>query len=133
MLFRSDASQGVEAQTLANAYLAIDAAAKATWEAHLGPARRRVGIAWAGRAAHSNDHNRSMPCAALLPLLALNAEIHCLQRDISGADREWLAGQIMAAYRSRSQVILDSVELSAMHAVRDADALIAELAKDTSQ
>ena len=43
--------------------------------------------------------------------------------------REWLAGQIMAAYRSRSQVILDSVELSAMHAVRDADALIAELAK----
>jgi hypothetical protein len=47
--------------------------------------------------------------------------------------REWLAGQIMAAYRSRSQVILDSVELSAMHAVRDADALIAELAKDTSQ
>ena len=58
---------------------------------------------------------------------------HATERWCGMTYREWLAGQIMAAYRSRSQVILDSVELSAMHAVRDADALIAELAKDTSQ
>src|SRR5439155_1088910 len=54
-------------------YIAISevkrAAARATL-AHAGAAPR-VGLCWAGSAAHGNDRNRSLPLAALAPLLAV--------------------------------------------------------------
>ena len=41
------------------------------WEARLGDGPRpRVGIAWAGRPDHTDDHNRSLELAALAPLLS---------------------------------------------------------------
>ena len=44
----------------------------ATWKARLDPiippGLRRVGIAWAGRPTHNNDHNRSLALAALAPI-----------------------------------------------------------------
>lgn len=42
------------------------------WRERLGPCKgRRIGIAWAGRPEHGNDHQRSLPKDALASLLAL--------------------------------------------------------------
>jgi tetratricopeptide (TPR) repeat protein len=53
-------------------YLQADAALAAQWRARLDrlapAAHRRIGLVWAGRPAHSNNHNRSMKLATLLPL-----------------------------------------------------------------
>jgi hypothetical protein len=54
----------------ADGYLRADPARIATWAERL-PNGRRVGLAWAGNALHSNDRRRSMPPAALAPLLAM--------------------------------------------------------------
>jgi tetratricopeptide (TPR) repeat protein len=47
----------------------------ARWKARLDhdipPGIRRVGIAWAGRPTHNNDHNRSLTLAAFAPIGAL--------------------------------------------------------------
>lgn len=56
----------------APAYLRADPAKAAAWRERLGSLAprglRRVGIAWAGRATHNNDLNRSATLAALAPL-----------------------------------------------------------------
>jgi hypothetical protein len=52
-----------------------DPALAAQWKARLDrdipPGLRRVGIAWAGRPTHNNDHNRSAKLAAFAPIGAL--------------------------------------------------------------
>ena len=50
-------------------YLQPDPARAAAWAAGL-PTGLRVGLAWAGNPAHSNDRRRSVPPEALAPLLA---------------------------------------------------------------
>ena len=55
---------------------------------HLGNDRRlRIGLAWSGNAQHSNDHNRSIPLAALRTLLDANASFVSLQKDPRPGDR----------------------------------------------
>ena len=53
-------------------YCAADPALAAQWKARLDrdipPRLRRVGIAWAGRPTHNNDHNRSVTLDAFAPL-----------------------------------------------------------------
>jgi hypothetical protein len=53
-------------------YLAADAERRAGWRQRLaaqGDARPKIGIVWAGNPAQRNDHRRSLPDAALAPLL----------------------------------------------------------------
>jgi len=66
--------------TLANVpadvpYLRVDAARQAAWTERLHtllPAgKRRIGLVWAGRPTHGNDHNRSMKLQQFSALLAL--------------------------------------------------------------
>jgi hypothetical protein len=56
----------------ASSYVRADPAAAAMWterlDALLPRGWRRIGIAWAGRPAHPNDDNRSIPLKALAPL-----------------------------------------------------------------
>lgn len=72
-------------------YLFAPADGLAQWQVRLGVSRRqRVGVVWSGRPEHKNDHNRSMSVQQLRPLLALNAEFHCLQKEFREADRALL-------------------------------------------
>ncbi len=56
-------------------YYAADPALAAQWKARLDrdipPGLRRVGIVWAGRPTHNNDHNRSVPLDAFAPVGAV--------------------------------------------------------------
>jgi tetratricopeptide (TPR) repeat protein len=51
-------------------YLVADPARVAQWRARL-PGGRKLGLAWGGNPAHSNDRRRSLPPAAVSRLLAL--------------------------------------------------------------
>jgi Flp pilus assembly protein TadD len=53
-------------------YLRPDPAEAVAWASRLGDdGRPRVGLVWAGNPEHANDRNRSLPVAALAPLLAV--------------------------------------------------------------
>jgi tetratricopeptide (TPR) repeat protein len=77
-------------------YLAVPEPAKAAWAkkdgiGRLGETKRlRVGLSWSGNPGHRNDHNRSLPFAALAPLLGADAEFHSLQKDYRPGDRDAL-------------------------------------------
>jgi tetratricopeptide (TPR) repeat protein len=58
---------------------------------HLGDdGKLRIGLAWSGNARHSNDHNRSIPLAALRSLLEVDARFVSLQKEPRPADRALL-------------------------------------------
>ncbi len=72
-------------------YLSADDKHLSRWQQRLGPtAKPRVGLTWAGRSGYANDYARSMSAENLTPLLEADCEFHCLQRDITAADRVWL-------------------------------------------
>ncbi len=60
------------------------------WAQRLGPRTQpRIGLVWSGNAAHSNDHNRSIPLAtvmAALPKGENSPQYVCLQKDIRDSD-----------------------------------------------
>jgi len=63
------------------------------WAARLQSlGRPRVGLAWQGNPRQLNDRNRSLPLAALEPVLKTGAAFVSLQRDYAPGDRERLAG-----------------------------------------
>jgi tetratricopeptide (TPR) repeat protein len=63
-------------------YLAPDEARLREWQARIaGPPARRVGLAWAGSPTHRYDRTRTIPAAALRPLIdAANARFYSLQK-----------------------------------------------------
>jgi tetratricopeptide (TPR) repeat protein len=69
-------------------YLYASASAIEQWDGRLPPRTRpRIGLAWAGNPAHSNDRNRSITLGAFLSLLdGAEATYVSLQRDIRAAD-----------------------------------------------
>ena len=72
-------------------YIKVDPMVPIVWSARLGSrrGRRRIGLVWAGRPDHHNDHNRSLPVEKITPWLDLGLEVHCLQKEIKYADRVW--------------------------------------------
>jgi tetratricopeptide (TPR) repeat protein len=62
------------------------------WAGLVAPWRRpRIGLVVSGNIDYGNDCNRSMPLAALAPLLDLPAEFVLLQKEIRDSDRPFLA------------------------------------------
>lgn len=76
------------------AYLHADPARTEAWQAKLGGriAAPRIGLAWSGNPGHANDRNRSLPLAALGPLLAFPAQFVSLQKEVRPADQSALGG-----------------------------------------
>jgi Glycosyltransferase family 9 (heptosyltransferase) len=108
-------------------YLHAAAEGVAKWNGRLGASGRpRIGIAWSGRPAHKNDHNRSIGLAAFLQVFAgIDATIVSLQREVRDGD--------LATLRERGDVIHFGEDLKDFS---DTAALIANLdlvvAVDTS-
>src|ERR1700694_1305780 len=78
-------------------YVSADPERIARWrprlEAFGGP---RVGLVWAGNAAHANDRNRSVPLALLRALWGADtARVVSLQRDLRAGDAEMLAAAVL--------------------------------------
>lgn len=53
--------------------------------------RLRTGLVWSGNPKHDNDHNRSIPLQALLPITNADAAFVSLQKELRGGDSALLA------------------------------------------
>ncbi len=102
-----------------DAYLSARLDRTQDWQRRLGPWRRmRIGLAWSGSAAHANDVNRSIPLAALAPLLErTDVEWHVIQRDIRDADRAFLDEQ--DGIVAHTDALTDFAETAALVAALD--------------
>ncbi|MET3131083.1 Flp pilus assembly protein TadD [Oxalobacteraceae bacterium GrIS 1.11] len=72
-------------------YLSADSARARAWQARLGRRDKpRIGIAWAGSAAHANDRRRSIALQQLLGLVSPQAQFVALQKELGPLDRTLL-------------------------------------------
>jgi tetratricopeptide (TPR) repeat protein len=68
-------------------YLHLDAASRAKWEARLAGGAPKIGFVWAGNPGHPRDHQRSIPIAALAPLLKVpGIRCYSLQKELRESD-----------------------------------------------
>ena len=68
-------------------YIQVDAARAQAFSQRLAGQGPLIGIAWAGRRAHHNDQNRSLPLARLAPLMRrAGGRFVSLQRDLRDGD-----------------------------------------------
>jgi len=73
-------------------YLRADPVRVEAWRQRLaGYPRPLIGLSWSGNPTHVNDHNRSMPLAALAPLFPSTGSFISLQTSMVDADREAFA------------------------------------------
>jgi len=73
-------------------YLHADPARVAAWGARLGPRRLpRIGLAWSGNPARSNDRKRSIPLQQFLPMVQGPFEFVSIQKDLRETDMPVLA------------------------------------------
>jgi tetratricopeptide (TPR) repeat protein len=94
-------------------YLFAAPAKQAFWQARLGKkSALRVGLVWAGSAAHRNDHNRSMPLSLFAPLLRLPCEFHALQKEFRPEDAALLAERGLV--RTHAECLGDFADTAAL-------------------
>jgi len=78
---------GTRLETIPSATPYLPAPPAQRWEQRLGPrGKLRVGLAWSGNIKHREDHHRSLPLRALLPLLDCSATFVSLQKDVRPED-----------------------------------------------
>lgn len=120
---------GTELQSIpATPYLRADAARRALWRERLGPRRQpRIGLVWAGSPQHPDDGARSLPAAALAPLLratpaqwvSLQVGPAAAQRAALGADvfdaAPWLASLADTAAAIAELDLVVGVDTAVMH------------------
>jgi hypothetical protein len=115
-------------------YLHAPAALASRWASRLDqllpPGMRRVGLVWAGRQSHVNDHRRSAPLASLAPLFAVPRVAYVsLQKDrhselarLHGGAPVLNLGPELATWEDTAAV------LSGLDAVVSVDTAVAHLA-----
>ncbi len=70
-------------------YLAVDPVRAAQWRARLAACPRPwVGVSWSGNPTHVNDHNRSLPLAALDDLWLRPGTVIAVQTRMASAERD---------------------------------------------
>lgn len=110
-------------------YLRADARRRDAWARHLDavapPGRLRVGLAWSGNPRHANDENRSIPFAALAPLVAAHdATLVSLQPQVRARDADAFAASGVLSF---ADALTDFAETAAL-----VDALDLVIGVDTS-
>ncbi|QVN22688.1 tetratricopeptide repeat protein [Burkholderia pyrrocinia] len=110
-------------------YLRADALRRDAWAQRLDalapPGRLRVGLAWSGNQRHANDENRSIPFAALVPLVAArDATFVSLQPQIRARDADAFAASGVLSF---ADALTDFAETAAL-----VDALDLVISVDTS-
>lgn len=100
-------------------YIVTDASRRVRWREALGPnTRPRVGVAWAGNPDHVRDAMRSLPLAALSPLLALSGiEWIGLQKGAAAAEMAALPPRL--ALRDMAAIANDFADTAALIAELD--------------
>lgn len=112
-------------------YLRADPQRIAAWDSRLGDCRgQRVGVVWAGNPGHANDHNRSMPADALVPLLtSADPSVRFFSLQVGGPPSPDL---VAAGLRDVSPALSDFAETAAAVASLDlvisVDTAVAHLA-----
>jgi len=101
------------------------------WQDRLAPRKQmRIGLAWSGSPHHVNDHNRSIPLGAFLPLLDAGATFVSLQKDPRPADKAILTerGDILDLTDGFSDLVETGALISCLDLVITVDTSIAHLA-----
>ncbi|MFM0290103.1 tetratricopeptide repeat protein [Paraburkholderia megapolitana] len=114
-------------------YLRADAQRRDAWARRVDtiarPQRLKVGLAWSGNPRHNNDENRSVPFAALAPLLALDATFVCLQPQVRVRDQEALAASGVLSFGDALADFADTAALvEALDLVVSVDTSVVHLA-----
>jgi len=111
-------------------YLSVDAGSLETWRRRLGgKTRPRIGIAWAGSAAHRNDRDRSIGLARLQPWFELDLEFHSLQKESRAGDAELLPRIPLKRWDAELRDFTDTAALiDALDLVVSVDTSVAHLA-----
>jgi hypothetical protein len=102
----------------------------AAWRERRPAGPPRIGLAWAGDRSHKNDLNRSMPLAALRPILDL-PQLHfvSLQQEIGAEDAEVLRGcRSLAAGGPFRDFAATAAAIARLDAVISVDTAVAHLA-----
>lgn len=93
-------------------YVRAPAGRAEKWAARLGgKTRPRIGLVWSGSTDHSNDLQRSMPAAMMGCLTTLDAEFHCLQKDIRASDLPAVAALPIHAWTAELHDFADTAGL----------------------
>jgi tetratricopeptide (TPR) repeat protein len=101
------------------------------WLEKLGPKHSfRVGLVWSGSTSHKNDANRSIPIDLLSDFFKLNAEFHCLQKEIRAEDVQKLANipQLILHHDQIADFDDTAALIAAMDLIISVDTAVAHLA-----
>jgi len=114
----------------ASPYLAASSALTGQWRRRFEKSDRvRVGIAWFGNRAHTDDRNRSIPLATLKPLFAQPVQFVSLQQALSPDDRATVEGLRILDFGSELTDFSQTAALiSLMDIVISVDTAVAHLA-----
>lgn len=98
-------------------YLRADPVSVQRWKSRLDArdttGRLRVGLAWSGNPTHNNDINRSIPLAALEPLLDRDVTFVSLHQQVRERDEQTLAGSPVIHFGSDLKDYSDTAALIA--------------------
>jgi hypothetical protein len=111
-------------------YLAAPRDRIVAWGAFLGEKTKpRIGLAWSGNAAHTNDVNRSIRLDTLLPIMVDRCEWFSLHKFYRDYDNDALRGSPMHDASERSKDFADTAALiSQLDVVIAVDTSVAHLA-----
>jgi tetratricopeptide (TPR) repeat protein len=113
-------------------YQRVSPQASAHWDARLASRkhRDRIGLAWSGNPANTNDHNRSIGLSSLLSFLDINATFVSLQKDIRPDDATVLRNQSdLLHFGDELETFADTAALiSTLDLVISVDTSVAHLA-----